>query len=228
MSHELICTWLGLPPGDWPPDHYRLLDLEPGESDCARIEQRVHDRLEAVRRYQLLHPDLVTEAMNRLAQAYVCLTDPEARRAYDAAQSGRPTPNGSKPPPVAPTHAPPFRGHAAARGAGAGPPAGAPCAAAPGAAAAARGRVAAGRPAGPSGGRAGSPVAIPVETPPPPPRRSRRSLCPRPWWRPSPPRRRPRCGSRPTRWSRPAARPRPAAASARAAPSTSAWRPPAA
>lgn len=95
MSHELICTWLGLPPGDWPPDHYRLLGLEPGESDCARIEQQVHDRLEAVRCYQLLHPELVTEAMNRLAQAYVCLTDPEARRAYDAARLGRPTGNGA-------------------------------------------------------------------------------------------------------------------------------------
>jgi hypothetical protein len=96
MSHELICTWLGLPPGDWPPDHYRLLGLEPNESDSARIEQRVHDRLEAVRRYQLLHPELVTEAMNRLAQAYVCLTDPDARRAYDNARSGRPPGNGSK------------------------------------------------------------------------------------------------------------------------------------
>ncbi|HKI35254.1 MAG TPA: hypothetical protein VKA46_25580 [Gemmataceae bacterium] len=100
MSHELICTWLGLPPGDWPPDHYRLLGLEPGESDCARIEQRVHQRLEAVRRYQLLHPELVTEAMNRLAQAYVCLTDPDARRAYDAARFGRPAGNGAKSPPV--------------------------------------------------------------------------------------------------------------------------------
>jgi hypothetical protein len=102
MSHELICTWLGLPPGNWPPDHYRLLGLEPDESDPARIEQRVHDRLEAVRRYQLLHPELVTEAMNRLAQAYVCLTDPEARRAYDAARLGRPTTNGAKPPPPPP------------------------------------------------------------------------------------------------------------------------------
>ena len=64
-------------------------------SRTARIEQRVHDRLEAVRRYQVKHPDLVTEAMNRLAQAYVCLTDPDARRAYDAARSGRPTPNGA-------------------------------------------------------------------------------------------------------------------------------------
>jgi hypothetical protein len=115
MSHELICTWLGLPPGDWPPDHYRLLGLEPGESDHARIEQSVHQKLEAVRRYQLLHPELVTEAMNRLAQAYVCLTDPEARRAYDTARFGRPTINGAsaqlQPPPVrtrpAPANPPP-------------------------------------------------------------------------------------------------------------------------
>jgi hypothetical protein len=87
MAHELICTWLGLPQGQWPPDHYRLLGVEPAEADADRIEQQVHQRLEVVRRYQLLHPDLVTEAMNRLAQAYICLTDPEARRAYDATRS---------------------------------------------------------------------------------------------------------------------------------------------
>jgi len=102
MSHELICTWLGLPPGDWPPDHYRLLGLQPGEADGARIEQQVHERLEVVRRYQLLHPDLVTEAMNRLAQAYVCLTDPEARRSYEAGRFGRATGNGSKAPAASP------------------------------------------------------------------------------------------------------------------------------
>jgi hypothetical protein len=110
MSHELICNWLGLPPGTWPPDHYRLLDLEPDELDAARIEQRVHQRLEAVRRYQLLHPELVTEAMNRLAQAYVCLTDPDARRAYDAARFGRPAGNGTRPPPAAPAPAKPPSG----------------------------------------------------------------------------------------------------------------------
>src|SRR5262245_60655647 len=110
MSHELIFTWLGLEPGDWPPDHYRLLGLEPSESDSARIEQRVHDRLEAVRRYQLLHPELVTEAMNRLAQAYVCLTDPDARRAYDNARSGRPAGNGSKATAARPTRRKPTTG----------------------------------------------------------------------------------------------------------------------
>src|SRR5437016_4394986 len=83
MTHELICTWLDLPTGNWPPDHYTLLGLPPGEADLARIEQQVHARMERVRRYQLTHPEAATEAMNRLAQALVCLTDPAAKRAYD-------------------------------------------------------------------------------------------------------------------------------------------------
>ena len=83
MSHDMICSWLGLPTDAWPPNHYRLLGLEPGESDVALIEQRVHQRLETVRRYQMTNPEQATEAMNRLAQAYVCLTDTSAKRAYD-------------------------------------------------------------------------------------------------------------------------------------------------
>jgi hypothetical protein len=88
MSHELICEWLGLPGETWPPDHYRLLGLEPGESDAERIEQHVHDRLDAVRHYQMAHPEQATEAMNRLAQAYVCLTAPASKKAYDAVLFG--------------------------------------------------------------------------------------------------------------------------------------------
>jgi hypothetical protein len=84
MSHDLICTWLGLPPGEWPPDHYRLLGLEPGEDNAERIEQHVHQRLDTVRRYQMTHPEAATEAMNRLAQAFVCLTEAASKRAYDA------------------------------------------------------------------------------------------------------------------------------------------------
>ena len=92
MSHELICEWLGLPAGTWPPDHYRLLGLEPGESDPERIEKLVHERLDAVRHYQMMHPEQATEAMNRLAQAYVCLTEPASKRAYDAALFGTAAP----------------------------------------------------------------------------------------------------------------------------------------
>jgi hypothetical protein len=40
--------------------------------------------MERLRRYQLTHAEQVTEGMNRLAQALVCLTDPVARTAYDA------------------------------------------------------------------------------------------------------------------------------------------------
>lgn len=78
-----IRTWLGLPPGPWPPDHYSLLALAPGTGDFAEIESRVLDRMERLRAHQLLHPEAVTEGMNRLAQALVCLTDPVARAAYD-------------------------------------------------------------------------------------------------------------------------------------------------
>jgi hypothetical protein len=92
MNHELICSWLGLPPGEWPPDHYRLLGLTPGESDAALIEQRVHERLDSVRGYQMMHPEQATEAMNRLAQAFVCLTDPVSKKAYDTALLGEAPP----------------------------------------------------------------------------------------------------------------------------------------
>jgi hypothetical protein len=84
MSHELICEWLKLPAGNWPPDHYTLLGLPQGDVSVERIEEQVHIRLELVRRYQLTHAEQATEAMNLLARAFVCLTDPAAKKAYDA------------------------------------------------------------------------------------------------------------------------------------------------
>jgi hypothetical protein len=84
MDHELIGSWLQIALTDWPPDHYTLLGLTTGESDTVRIEEQVYQRMEVVRRYQLTHAEPATEAMNRLAQALVCLTDPAAKRAYDA------------------------------------------------------------------------------------------------------------------------------------------------
>lgn len=83
MNYEWICSCLQLAPGQWPPDHYTLLGLQPGETDARRIEQGAQERMERLRRYQLFHTDQVTEGMNRLAQALVCLTDPVAKQAYD-------------------------------------------------------------------------------------------------------------------------------------------------
>lgn len=84
MNHEPICRWLGLSVEQWPPDHYTLLGLAETETDVNLIETAVHERLNRVRSYQLSHPELATEAMNRLAEAYACLMDSEAKSAYDS------------------------------------------------------------------------------------------------------------------------------------------------
>jgi hypothetical protein len=82
MDHQLLCAWLGLPAGSWPPNHFVLLGLEPGADDAVAIEASVQERMIILRRYQLTHPELATEAMNRLAQAMICLTDEAARKSY--------------------------------------------------------------------------------------------------------------------------------------------------
>jgi hypothetical protein len=84
VDDSLLRSWLALPAGPWPPDHYTLLGLAPGRADPAAVEPRVMERMDRLRTHQLLHPDLVTEGMNRLAQALITLTDPVEKAAYDA------------------------------------------------------------------------------------------------------------------------------------------------
>ncbi len=83
MDFNLLRSWLSLPSGSWPPDHYTLLGLAPGQYDAARIESLVLERMDRLRGHQLLHPEVVTEGMNRLAQALITLTDPQGKAAYD-------------------------------------------------------------------------------------------------------------------------------------------------
>lgn len=89
MSRELICSVLGVPPESWPPNHYALIGLSPLEANPSRVEVRVQELSAKLRSFQLAHPDEVTDALNRLAQALVCLTDPAARTAYDSALKAR-------------------------------------------------------------------------------------------------------------------------------------------
>jgi hypothetical protein len=84
MNHDLIRAWLDLPAGAWPPEPHALLGLPPGEADVHLIEQRVHERMDKVRRYQLTHPELATEAMNCLARALVTLTEKQRPAAAPA------------------------------------------------------------------------------------------------------------------------------------------------
>lgn len=91
MDEDLLRQWLHLPPGPWPPTHYVLLRLEPGNLDMARVEQHVMARMEILRHHQLRHPEAVTTGMNRLAEALNCLTNPAERASYDASLNARPS-----------------------------------------------------------------------------------------------------------------------------------------
>lgn len=79
MNTELLNTWLGLPAGAWPPDDRALLGLPAGTFTAVEVETRALGQMEKLRTHQLVHADLVTEGMNRLAQALIALTD-EANR----------------------------------------------------------------------------------------------------------------------------------------------------
>ena len=78
MDTNLLRTWLGLPPGPWPPEDRELLGLGPQSASPADVEQRALEQMEKLRPHQLVQPDLVTEGMNRLAQAMIALTTPAA------------------------------------------------------------------------------------------------------------------------------------------------------
>lgn len=79
MNTDLLCEWLSLPVGNWPPDDRVLLGLPPGPLTALDVETRALAQMERLRPHQLVHADLVTEGMNRLAQALISLTD-EAKR----------------------------------------------------------------------------------------------------------------------------------------------------
>lgn len=85
MNRELVCSILGISVDAWPPSHYALIGLSPQDAQPHRVEIRVQELSARLRSYQLAHPDEVTDALNRLAQALVCLTDPAARAQYDSA-----------------------------------------------------------------------------------------------------------------------------------------------
>jgi hypothetical protein len=66
MDTALLQRWLNLPAGAWPPAPAELLGHPATPADA---EVAVLARMELLRPHQLLHPELVTEGMNRLAQA---------------------------------------------------------------------------------------------------------------------------------------------------------------
>ena len=75
MNTDPLLNWLSLPAGAWPPDDRTLLGLPSGPLTALEVETRALAQMERLRTHQLVHGDLVTEGMNRLAQALIALTD---------------------------------------------------------------------------------------------------------------------------------------------------------
>lgn len=78
MNTALLAQWLQLPPGPWPPEPRAILGIADGSVDASLAESNALARMEMLRPHQLKHPEIVTEGMNRLAQALIALTSSAA------------------------------------------------------------------------------------------------------------------------------------------------------
>lgn len=77
--------WLGIPPRDQPPNHYRLLGLELFESDPDVIDAAAEQRMLYVNQCSMgEHLELSQRLLNELSAARLCLLSPKQRPPYDA------------------------------------------------------------------------------------------------------------------------------------------------
>jgi len=77
--------WLGIPPKDQPPNHYRLLGIEQFEENVDVISRAADRQIAHVRTFQSGPQGRESqELLNKIAQAYGCLLDPNKKSKYDA------------------------------------------------------------------------------------------------------------------------------------------------
>jgi hypothetical protein len=95
--------WLGIPPKDQPPHHYRLLAIPLYEADPEVIESAADQRMGHVRTFQAgRYGALSQQILNELAAARVCLLSHEKKLAYDAELQATLAPAPPLPPPQIP------------------------------------------------------------------------------------------------------------------------------
>ncbi|MGI9470485.1 MAG: hypothetical protein ACR2NZ_03055 [Rubripirellula sp.] len=76
--------WLGIPPHEQPPDHYRLLGLKRFELDREVINIAADKQLNYLHRFENSeHAVLAADVANQVSMARLCLLDPQKREAYD-------------------------------------------------------------------------------------------------------------------------------------------------
>jgi hypothetical protein len=92
-SFDPYRKWLGIPNKDQPPHHYRLLNIEPFESDPDVIANAADARMGQVKQYQSgQHSQASQQLLNEISAAKVCLLNPDKKAEYDAELRKRLTP----------------------------------------------------------------------------------------------------------------------------------------
>ncbi len=83
-SFDPYRKWLGIPPQDHPPHYYRLLGIEPLESDPDVIATAVDGRMGLLKNFAVgQHSDESQRMLNEIAAAKVCLLNSEKKAEYD-------------------------------------------------------------------------------------------------------------------------------------------------
>ena len=78
--------WLGIPPAEQPPNHYRLLGVPLFESDLDVIEAAVERQTVFLRTFQIgPQAELAERILNEIARAQITLLNVDQKLAYDAA-----------------------------------------------------------------------------------------------------------------------------------------------
>jgi hypothetical protein len=85
-SFDPYQQWLGIPPQEQPPDHYRLLGIARFERDAAVIQAAAEQRMAHIRTFQTGPRSGYTQPLlNELAAAKLRLLSPASKSQYDAA-----------------------------------------------------------------------------------------------------------------------------------------------
>ena len=94
--------WLGIPPKDQPPNHYRLLSLELFEDDPDAISNAADRQMAHLRTFQTgPHSSLSQRLLNECSAARLCLLSKEKKATYDGGLRKQTAP-ATKPPALAP------------------------------------------------------------------------------------------------------------------------------
>ncbi|MGE0607097.1 MAG: PA14 domain-containing protein [Pirellulales bacterium] len=84
MSFDPYYHWLGIPPAEQPPNHYRLLGVALFEANGEVIQEAADRQMAHIKTHKNgPHRDLSQRLLNELSAAKVCLLRPASRAAYD-------------------------------------------------------------------------------------------------------------------------------------------------